>query len=104
MQDDIDLPTVGTRVRVDKSGEGVYIRSGTVRYAGNVDFGAGAWVGVEYDEPVGLNDGSVQGKRYFACRDRYGGFVKPSACTVVAHGGEEGGTDDELAMSDDNTW
>ena len=38
----------------------------------------GSWVGVEYDEPVGKNDGTVEGTRYFSCLAGYGGFVRPS--------------------------
>lgn len=37
----------------------------------------GFWVGVEYDEPVGKNDGSVKGKSYFSCSQGYGSFVRP---------------------------
>ena len=38
---------------------------------------AGWWVGVQFDEPVGKNDGAVKGKRYFDCTDGYGSFVRP---------------------------
>ena len=43
---------------------------------------AGFWVGVEFDEPVGKNDGAVKGKRYFTCTQGFGGMVRPNNVTV----------------------
>jgi len=57
-------------------------RRATIRFSGNVHFQPGWWVGVEYDEPSGKNDGSVGSKRYFTCQAKYGGFVKPNSLTV----------------------
>lgn len=85
--------TISSRVQVDMSGNGILLRRGIVRYIGAVEFARGAWVGIEYDEPVGKNDGSVDGKRYFSCRMKYGGFVKPEKC-IISH--DLGGSDDEL--------
>ena len=56
---DATKPTVKVGDRVVVSGNKV----GTARYVGITEFAKGDWVGVELDEPVGKNDGRVQGKR-----------------------------------------
>lgn len=72
---------VGNRCEVLVQGSGG-ARRGTVRYVGRPQFSAGWWIGVQYDEPVGKNDGSVKGVSYFNCPNKYGGFVRPAAVTV----------------------
>ena len=39
------------------------------------------WLGIELDQPVGKNDGSVSGIRYFDCKPSHGVFAPPSKVT-----------------------
>jgi hypothetical protein len=58
---------VGKRVTVDG-----YEGLGTVRFAGKHHESGAARYGVEMDNPVGLNNGSVKGHVYFTCKPKYG--------------------------------
>lgn len=59
-------------------------KRGTVRVVGNEMscLPAGWWVGVEYDEPVGKNDGSIKGHRHFNASPNFGGFVRPANVAI----------------------
>ncbi|KAF8159334.1 tubulin-folding cofactor B [Crassisporium funariophilum] len=85
---------VGSRCEVESFEAGLSKR-GTVRFVGKTYFSAGIWVGVEYDEPFGKNDGSVRGERYFSCRQNYGVFVKPEKVNVGDFPVEELDLEDE---------
>ena len=74
---------VGKRCRVG----GDDTRRGDVRYVGEVQEipnGAGPWVGVRLDEPVGKNDGSIAGTRYWGepAELKHGVFVRPERVEV----------------------
>jgi tubulin-folding cofactor B len=57
-------------------------KRGIIKYVGEVKEipgGLGAWVGVQLDEPVGKNDGSIAGTRYWGEPSplKHGVFVRP---------------------------
>lgn len=83
---------VGKRCRVG----GEDTRRGTVRYVGEIEGLGGEreagciWVGIELDEPLGRNDGTVKvevdGKqemrRVFECQNKFGVFARPEKLEV----------------------
>ncbi|KAI0005552.1 dynein associated protein-domain-containing protein [Russula compacta] len=71
----VDIPN-GTLVDIP-------LGRGVVRFCGTTSFSSGKWVGIELSEPVGKNDGSVQGIAYFSCQPKYGVFVKASQVKIV---------------------
>uniref|UniRef100_A0A182N1G2 CAP-Gly domain-containing protein n=1 Tax=Anopheles dirus TaxID=7168 RepID=A0A182N1G2_9DIPT len=90
----LDAMPIGARCRVTAKNSPV--RLGTVLYKGPLDGKPGVFVGVRFDEPLGVNDGTANGKRYFECGPKYGSFVAPKAVEVGDFPPEEFSLDDEL--------
>lgn len=84
---------VGDRCEVKVVGQPA--KRGTVKYVGLTEFQTGYWIGVQFDEPLGKNNGSVKGKRYFKCPDKYGAFVRPENVEVGDYPEEDLGFSDE---------
>ncbi|XP_061822292.1 CAP-Gly domain-containing linker protein 1 isoform X1 [Nerophis lumbriciformis] len=63
---------VGERVWVNGN------KPGQVQFLGGTQFAPGQWAGIVLDEPIGKNDGSVAGVRYFQCQDGRGIFTRTS--------------------------
>ncbi|XP_017072817.1 tubulin-folding cofactor B [Drosophila eugracilis] len=89
-----ELCVLGGRCEVTVPGNPT--RRGTVRYNGQLEGKSGYFIGVEYDEPLGKNNGSFGGKAYFTCAPNYGGFVSPLSVTVGDFPPEDFNMDDEL--------
>ncbi|KAK9390504.1 CAP Gly-rich domain-containing protein [Lipomyces mesembrius] len=77
---------VGKRCRVVEPSE----RRGIVKFVGRVpelqsagtEEDDAVWVGVDFDEPVGKNDGTMQGVKYFEARKNHGSFFRPEKVEV----------------------
>ncbi|KAM7368629.1 hypothetical protein PAMP_012949 [Pampus punctatissimus] len=92
-----------------QTGERVWVngnKPGYVQFIGGTQFAPGQWAGIVLDEPIGKNDGSVAGVRYFQCEDGKGIFTRPSKLSktalpeMEANGGQAGPTPAASAASD----
>lgn len=86
--------TIGSRCRVSTANQPT--RLGSVMYNGPLEGKKGIFIGVKFDEPLGANDGTSNGKRYFECLPKYGSFVIPTAVEVGDFPEEEINFDDEI--------
>ena len=68
---------VGDRVLVGGTKPGVIV------FIGETHFSTGEWAGVILDGPVGKNDGSVAGRRYFSCEQNRGIFARQSKLSRI---------------------
>lgn len=50
----------------------VTLQIGILRYCGATQFAQGIWAGVELEEPLGKNDGTLKGVVYFKCPRNHG--------------------------------
>jgi tubulin-specific chaperone B len=58
-------------------------KRGAIRYIGKIpNLKPGWFFGIELDEPLGKNDGSYSGTRYFQCPPNHGTFVRPSTVEI----------------------
>jgi dynactin 1 len=69
--------SVGQRIELNDG------RVATIRFVGPTSFQTGEWIGVEFGEATGKNDGSVKGERYFQCEPGYGMFLKAAGIRQV---------------------
>ncbi|GFS02320.1 CAP-Gly domain-containing linker protein 1 [Elysia marginata] len=64
-----------------KIGDRIWVsgtKPGVIAFLGDTQFAPGEWAGVVLDEPIGKNDGSVMGVRYFQCEAKRGVFSRVS--------------------------
>lgn len=77
LTEDTDSFIIGQRVWVGGT------KPGTIAYIGETQFAPGDWAGIALDEPIGKNDGSVAGTRYFQCENKKGVFSRLTRLTRV---------------------
>uniref|UniRef100_A0A2S2P9Q3 Restin n=1 Tax=Schizaphis graminum TaxID=13262 RepID=A0A2S2P9Q3_SCHGA len=70
LTEDTDKFIIGNRIWVGGT------KPGQIAYIGETNFGNGDWAGIVLDEPIGKNDGSVSGTRYFQCEPKKGIFAR----------------------------
>lgn len=85
-----DVESAGESFQI---GERVWVngnKPGYIQFLGEAQFAPGQWAGIVLDEPIGKNDGSVAGVRYFQCEALRGIFTRPSKLSRTE--GEANGT------------
>ncbi|XP_059511043.1 CAP-Gly domain-containing linker protein 1-like isoform X3 [Stegostoma tigrinum] len=87
----VDDFRIGERIWVNGS------KPGFIQFLGESQFAPGQWAGIVLDEPIGKNDGSVAGVRYFQCEPLRGIFTRPSKLSRSPLTGEANGSQTRAA-------
>ena len=61
---------------------------GTIKFVGNLHNDSSTCIGVELDEPIGDNDGSIKRTRYFTGKPGHGVFCEPSMVEKAPYNAE----------------
>ena len=75
-------PAVGQRVQVRNS-----LLRGTIRYVGETEGTGGIWIGLELAEKQGMHSGTLNGQRYFDCKEGHGYFARAEQLRVLTAAG-----------------
>ncbi|KAK5644359.1 hypothetical protein RI129_005659 [Pyrocoelia pectoralis] len=75
LTEDTDSFIIGDKVWVGGT------KPGQIAYIGETQFAPGEWAGIVLDQPIGKNDGSVSGVRYFQCEPKRGVFSRLTRLT-----------------------
>jgi len=59
-------------------------KPGVIVFIGETHFSTGEWAGIILDGPIGKNDGSVAGRRYFSCEVNHGIFARQSKLSQIS--------------------
>ena len=73
--------TVGSKVKVKNID-----CNGIIMFIGKTAFGTSQniyWYGIKLDEPNGNNNGTIDGRKYFECKDKHGIFVKKDEFEII---------------------
>ncbi len=74
--------SIGSRVIVN-TGHSILDKPGIIRFFGKISVREDEWYGIELEEPIGKNNGSIDGHVYFECPNQHGIFVRRNKIRLV---------------------
>jgi tubulin-specific chaperone B len=70
---------IGSKIRLNNK------LNGTVKYIGDLHNKEGTWIGLELDDSGGRNNGTVDGRKYFDCKEKHGMFIREEVLNSKIH-------------------
>ena len=73
--------TVGSKVRVaSKKSDGTIMFVGETSFINNENI---IWYGIKLDKSNGNNNGTIAGRKYFECKNKYGTFARQNSFEII---------------------